>query len=97
METLNKQSADRDEHLWKQAKKRVEFKKHLISYLLVNVFFWALWIYGGMNHGDFDFPWPGFVTFGWGIAIAFNYISAYSGFGSSMTEKEYQKLINNKN
>jgi hypothetical protein len=97
MNTDNNQPGDRDEHLWKQAKKRVEFKKHLLTYLIVNAFLWAIWIYGGLQHGDFNFPWPGFVTFGWGIGILFNYIGAYSGFKDTMTEKEYQKLMNNKN
>ncbi|MEO8512050.1 MAG: 2TM domain-containing protein [Ignavibacteria bacterium] len=90
----NGNSGQRDEKLWKLAKKRAEFKKHLLTYLVINVFLWCLWFFTASKHGDFSFPWPGFVTLGWGIGLAFNYIGAYSGFKDSQTEKEYNKLIN---
>ncbi len=87
----------RDEKLWKLAKKRSEFKKHALTYLIINLFLWGLWLFGGIKRGDYNFPWPAFVTLGWGIGLAFNYIGAYSAFGESLREKEYQKLINKQN
>ena len=95
METNNTQP--RDEKLWKIKKKRAEFKKHLLTYVIVNIFLWGVWLFGGVRHGDFSFPWPAFVSFGWGIGLAFNYIGAYSGLKDSITEREYQKLINKQN
>ncbi len=92
MDTNNTQP--RDEKLWKAAKRRVEFKKHFLIYALVNIFLWGLWGFGGIKRGDYSFPWPAFVTFGWGIGVVFNYIGAYSGFKDSLTEREYKKLIN---
>ncbi len=92
METNN--TIQRDEKLWKIARKRAEFKKHLLTYVIVNIFLWGLWLFGGMRHGDLSFPWPAFVSFGWGIGLAFNYIGAYSGIKDTLTEREYQKLIN---
>lgn len=90
-------SLQRDEKLWKIARKRAEFKKHLLTYVVVNMFLWGLWLFGGIRHNDFSFPWPAFVSFGWGIGLAFNYVGAYSGFRDSLTEREYQKLINKQN
>lgn len=84
----------RDEKLWKLAKKRAEFKKYLLTYLVINAFLWGFWLFNSYRHGDFSFPWPAFVSLGWGIGLAFNYIGAYSGYKESLTEKEYNKLIN---
>ncbi len=95
METNNTQP--KDEKLWKIARKRAEFKKHLLTYVIVNIFLWGLWLFGGLRHGDLSFPWPAFVSFGWGIGLAFNYIGAYSGIKDTLTEREYQKLINKQN
>ena len=89
--------SQRDEKLWKTAKKRVEFKKHLITYIIINVFLWCLWLFTGSKYGNSIFPWPAFVTIGWGIGLVFNYIAAYSGFKDSMIDSEYQKLKNKQN
>lgn len=84
----------RDEKLWKLAKKRAEFKKYLLTYLVINAFLWGIWLFNSYRHGDYSFPWPAFVSLGWGIGLAFSYIGAYSGYKESLTEKEYNKLIN---
>ena len=84
----------RDESLWKIARRRAEFKKHLLAYGFVNILVWCLWLVSSLIKGHFGFIWPVFVTFGWGIGLTFNYIGAYTGFKDSLTEREYQKLIN---
>lgn len=92
---MENEQQPRDEMLWKIAKRRAEFKKHLLTYVIINLFLWALWLFGGIRHDNFSFPWPVFVSLGWGIGLTFNYIGAYTGFKDTMLEKEYQKLINN--
>lgn len=87
----------RDERLWKIAKRRAEFKKHLLTYIVVNLFLWAIWIVTGLMRGHFLYPWPIWVTLGWGIGVTFNYIGAYTGYKDTLTEKEYQKLVNKQN
>ncbi len=87
-------SGQRDEKLWKLAKKRAEFKRHLLTYFVINIFLWGFWLFNSYRHDDFSFPWPVFVSLGWGVGLAFNYIGAYSSFNDSLTEKEYNKLIN---
>ncbi|HAX47842.1 MAG TPA: hypothetical protein DCX92_02540, partial [Bacteroidetes bacterium] len=37
---FNSGTGQRDERLWKLAKKRAEFKKHLLTYFIVNIFLW---------------------------------------------------------
>jgi hypothetical protein len=93
-QNFTNQSDNIDKNLWKIAKKRAEFKKHFFIYLLINLLLWGIWIFTSLKRGDFSFPWPIFVSFGWGVGIAFNYISVYTNYNKSLTEKEYQKLIN---
>ena len=88
---------NRDEELWRIAKKRVGFKRHLASYIIVNGFLWSMW-YFTQGHSDFDdvdgrnFPWPIWCTLGWGIGLAFGYYNAYHSDKETDTMKEYQKL-----
>lgn len=94
---LNQDTQPKDEKLWKFAKKRAEFKKYLLTYLVINVFLWGIWFFNASRHGDFNFPWPAFVTLGWGVGLAFSYIGAYSGMKETLTEREYEKLKNKQN
>lgn len=45
-------------------KKRVEFFQHIGVYLMINLMLWMLFIFSGAG-----FPWPLFVTAGWGIGL----------------------------
>ena len=88
---------NRDEELWRIAKKRAGFKRHLASYIIVNTFLWALWYFTdghrNMNNiAGFEFPWPIWCTMGWGIGIAFGYYGAYHDNRTDNIMKEYQKL-----
>ncbi|MBA3970820.1 MAG: 2TM domain-containing protein [Bacteroidetes bacterium] len=86
---------NRDEHLWRIAKKRAGFKKQLASYLIINGFLWVMWFLTQGKYGDIDdggFPWPIWCSLGWGIGLAFSYYGAYHDNRESDTMKEYQKL-----
>lgn len=83
---------NRDENLWKIAKARVSFKRHLGTYVIINAFFWATWLIGDNFEGD-NLPWPAWTTIGWGIGLAFHYYDAYLSSPGSV-EKEYEKLKN---
>ena len=78
----------RDEKLWKIARKRASFRKHLFTYIAVNGFLWILWFF----RGEGMHPWPLYPMLGWGIGLAFNYYDAYHGDTDAMAEREYQKL-----
>lgn len=83
----------RDPRLWEIAKKRAGFRSHLYSYLIINAFLWAIWYFSNGRHFTWNgFPWPLWVTLGWGIGLAFNYVDAYVYPKSNAVEKEYEKL-----
>ncbi|MCU0433935.1 MAG: 2TM domain-containing protein [Bacteroidia bacterium] len=81
----------REKELWKKAKRRVGFRRHLIIYLLVNTFLWCVWFFTGREHSE-GFPWPVFPMLGWGIGLAFDFFGAYINNGSDAIEREYEKL-----
>lgn len=83
--------------LWDLAKRRASFRSHLITYLLINAFFWALWLITGERDSRNGFPWPLWPALGWGIGLAFHYLGAYGTGGQNAVEKEYEKLQNKKN
>lgn len=84
---------EKDHELWKTAKKRVGFRRHLGTYIIVNVMFWALWFL--TDDGEHEsFPWPVWPMFGWGIGLVFNYLDAYVHPKGDAVEKEYEKLKN---
>ena len=88
---------DKDEALWQLAKKRAAFKKSFLTYTIINIFLWCIWFFNDSNFGNsrFNWPWPLWVTLGWGIGIAFQYKDAYLTTGSNSVQKEYDKLKNN--
>jgi len=90
----------KDETLWRIAKKRADFKRHLASYIIINSFLWAIWyITEGRYEGlkDFYLAWPIWPTLGWGVGLAFNYFAAYHDMDKdTATQREYDKLMNQK-
>ena len=94
MENINEQ---KDKMLWKQAKDRVNFKRHLLTYIGVNAFFWMIWFIDGDKNYHEQFPWPVYPMLGWGIGLFFNYWGAYHGHSKiNAIEKEYEKLKRSK-
>ncbi len=86
---------ERELMLWKQAKKRVSFKRQLAAYVIVNVFLWILWYIGDKETtGTFsmNIPWPLWCSLGWGIGLAFKFADAYILNRPEAIEKEFQKL-----
>jgi 2TM domain len=86
----------KDPVLWEIAQKRASFRGHLVSYLIVISFLWAIWFWSGNNYGNGynHYPWPIWPMLGWGIGLAFHYAGAYVFPKVNLVEKEYQKLKN---
>lgn len=86
---------EKDKALWRQAKKRVGFKRHLATYLIINGMFWCIWWFAEKEaDADADFPWPVWPMLGWGIGLAFDFMGAYLQTGNTAVEREYEKLKN---
>ena len=89
-----------DEELRKTAKKiarkKTDFYIHLTIYIAVNAFLIAQWWV--ITDGGNGFAWFIFPLFGWGIGLAAHAIDTFRGedYIEKQTEKEYQKLKENK-
>jgi hypothetical protein len=83
---------EKEQELWRLAKKRVSFKRHLAIYVITNIFFWCIWWFDGDKEDKNEFPWPVWSMLGWGIAIAIDYVKAYVTYKPDAVEKEYEKL-----
>ncbi len=86
----------KDPVLWEIAQKRAGFKRHAVTYIIVNAFLWVIWFLSANRHGvDFDiygwnhFPWPLWSTIGWGIGLAFHFARAYIFPEANSVEREY--------
>lgn len=83
---------EREKELWKLAKKRVGFKRHFATYLIINTFLWLLWYFTDRNNESAGVPWPIFPMLGWGIGILFSFLNAYVFTSKDSVEREYEKL-----
>lgn len=85
---------EKERELWKLAKKRVGFKRHLATYIVINGMFWLLWYFTDHQEESAGVPWPVFPMLGWGIGVVFSYLNAYVLMKPDSVEKEYEKLKN---
>ncbi len=77
-------SEDLRETAIKRLKKRGELRSHLVVYLLVNAVLWGIWAVGDGG----GFPWPVFVTGGWGVGLL---LDAWETYGRRpVTEQDVQ-------
>lgn len=96
---MNTGDGGRKDPEWEIAKKRVQFRFHVYSYLAVNAFLWGVWLISNLRRSEFsswEFPWPIYVMLGWGIGLFFHYLNSYSLVGTRAVEEEYKKLKNKK-
>jgi hypothetical protein len=54
----------------KRVKDRRDFQTHVVAYLVVNAFLWGIWAW---TLGPTGYPWPLWVTLGWGIGVVLNW------------------------
>lgn len=86
---------NKDPHLWKLAKQRVLFRRHVYLFFAINLFLWIIWIFSYIwqpQPRHWPFPWPLFPTIGWGIAVVFQFWHIYSPSSHNELEEEYEKL-----
>ncbi len=84
----------KDPELWEIAQKRASFRSHVVSYLIVNTFLWAIWFFTDRHQRweQGDLPWPVWPALGWGVGLAFHYAGAYIFPRANLVETEYEKL-----
>jgi hypothetical protein len=69
-------------------KKRRDFAAHLVTYVLINLVVWGIWLVIGLSSHSW-WPWPVFVTLGWGVGIALNAWDVY--MRQPITEDDVQR------
>jgi serine/threonine-protein kinase len=83
----------------KRYKERQGLIIHFVAYLLVNLMLWGLWatdVLGPIIQQEapdvatiiLEFPWPIFVTFGWGIGMVAHFMDYYSKYGPGAERRE---------
>lgn len=76
----NEVLAASDEGLREQAlqtlKKRRDLHTHAFIYLTINLVVWGVWTVIGAMSGSW-WPWPLFVTLGWGVGLVANAWDVY--------------------
>ncbi len=87
----------KDPEIWEAAQERTDFKEHVTTFLLINLFMWAGWLITGIDGGFRDkdssgIPWPLWATLSWGVGLAFHFASVYIFPQQGSVEKEYEKL-----
>ena len=87
----------KDPELWQTAKKRASFKRHFATYIIVNIFLWAIWFFTDRDVDGNRIPWPAWTTLGWGVGLAFHYIGVYISPQNNSVDREYQKLVDQQN
>lgn len=80
-----------DEKLYEEAQARVNFKRHLVFYLIINGLIWAIWYFLRARNGYYDGFWPVWSTLGWGFGVLSHYFGVYSK-NQNAIEKEFNKL-----
>jgi hypothetical protein len=76
-----------DAQLHKLARKRVEFKSHIVVYGVVIAVLWIIWWVTGRGY-----PWPVWPMAGWGIGVLFHYMFDYRTSRFLSEEEEYNRL-----
>ncbi len=69
----------------KRVHKKLNFYRTLTSYIIINAFLWILWLMTGSSY-----PWPIWVSLGWGIGLAFQALDA---FALGISERQRQQMI----
>lgn len=74
------------EQALERLKKRRDFQGHVVAYLVVNAALWGIWAATGAGY-----PWPAWISGGWGIGLVLNAWEVY--FRAPITETDVQQEI----
>ena len=76
-----------ESQLHELAKKRVEFRRHLTVYFVINSVLWIVWYLTGG-----EYMWPLWPMAGWGVGVTFHYLFEYRTSNLFSEEEEFKKL-----
>jgi uncharacterized membrane protein len=64
------------EQAMRTLKKRRDLHTHAFVYLTINILIWGIWLAIAMT-SDSWYPWPIWVTLGWGVGLVLNAWDVY--------------------
>ena len=67
-------------------KKRRDFATHVVVYLIFNAVIWGVWALTGAGY-----PWPAWVTGGWGVGLLMNAWDVY--FNRPITDADIDREL----
>lgn len=76
-----------DKQIHELARKRVDFRAHLVVYVVIIGVLWAVWLATGRGY-----PWPIWPMGGWAIGLIFHYLFEYRPSRLFSEEEEFEKL-----
>lgn len=78
-----------EEKIRKRVIKRMEERQgllaHAAAYIIINLIMWGIWLSSGGG-----FPWPIFITGGWGIGMFAHINDYWSNYGGGVARREEQ-------
>lgn len=80
-----------EEELYEEAKNRIAFRSHAITYFIINILIWAFWYFTRAQYGHYDGYWPIYPTLGWGIGLISHYVGIQK-YSERTIEKEVEKI-----
>ncbi len=82
-----KNSSELEDEIRRQVEQKFEERsgllQHGVAYAIVNLMLWSIWLTSGAG-----FPWPLFVSGGWGIGLLSHMISYYNEHGPGARKRE---------
>lgn len=84
----------KDEALWRMAKKRAAFKQACVIYFFINTFLVGVWFF---TIGPWGYFWPKWPMLGLAFGLAIQYFDAYESNNIFSAENEYNRLKNQSN
>lgn len=76
-----------DQEILEEAEARVNFKRHMQVYLVINAFIWGIWYFTGARGGY----WPIYSTLGWGFGLFMHYLGVYH-HNRAAVDREVEKI-----
>jgi len=94
-EDVRNMTEQEEKMLYGKAQKRVQFKVHLMIFILTNLLLWLLFGFGAKlfteDARSFVLQFVLFISLTWGVVLTAHYLIVYK-WGKTLVEKEFDKL-----
>jgi len=89
---LMKKGMTPEEIIRKRIEKKLEERQGLMihgaAFVSMNALMFMIWLFISIGAGEFIFPWPFIILFGWGIGMFAHYMEYYNQYGRGREKRE---------